>query len=89
MRTRYQNFVQYSADDWRVMQSAHDLASNVLGRSPKTDIHAQRLGRTVIALFGLKLRNVEEIADRAARSERRFDAVASLSSITPRTRQTG
>ncbi|QND51686.1 hypothetical protein HB779_07070 [Phyllobacterium sp. 628] len=89
MKTRYHEFVQYTDDDWRVMQAAHDLASSILGRSSKTDAHADRLGRKVIELFNLKMLSIDQIAERAVRSERNFETTASRLSTTTLTRQTG
>ncbi|QND54516.1 hypothetical protein HB779_21635 (plasmid) [Phyllobacterium sp. 628] len=72
---------QYTHDDWLAMQDAHDKASIILGRSPKTDIHSDRLGRTVIALFNLKLRSIDEIVERAVQRERSFEAIDSCSVV--------
>jgi hypothetical protein len=78
MRSNDHLYEQYTDDDWRAMQTAHDRASQILGRSPKTDIHSDRLGRTVIALFNLKIRSIEQIVERAVQSERSFEKLESM-----------
>lgn len=77
MKSNDHLYEQYTDDDWRAMQTAHDRASQILGRSPKTDIHSDRLGRTVIALFNLKIRSIDQIVERAVQSERSFEKLDS------------
>lgn len=58
------------ADDWIVLQTAHDSASKNLGRSPKSHPYADRLARQVFRLFGLGHRDIAIIAAIAAQTER-------------------
>lgn len=58
------------ADDWLVLQAAHDSASKILGRSPKNHPHADRLAKQVFRLFDLGHRDIAIIAAVAAQTER-------------------
>ncbi|MEK1888210.1 MAG: hypothetical protein AAAB35_11690 [Phyllobacterium sp.] len=57
-------------DDWVVLQTAHDSASRILGRSPKTHPYADRLARQIFRLFDLGHRDPAIIAAIAAQTER-------------------
>ena len=58
------------ADDWIVLQAAHDCASKNLGRSPKTHPYADRLAKQIFRLFDLGHRDPVIIAAIAAQTER-------------------
>lgn len=57
-------------DDWVVLQVAHDTASRILGRSPKTHPYADRLAKQIFRLFDLGHRDIAIIAAIAAQTER-------------------
>ncbi|MBZ9657287.1 hypothetical protein [Phyllobacterium lublinensis] len=57
-------------DDWLVLQAAHDSASKILGRSPKTHPYADRLAKQIFRLFDLGHRDTAIIAAIAAQRER-------------------
>jgi hypothetical protein len=38
-------------DDWEMLQIAHNEASNILGRDPRTHSDADRLAREIICLY--------------------------------------
>lgn len=59
----------YSPEEWDLMQRAHDKASEMLHRCPKTHENADRLARTVMKLFGQGLRDEDVIASKAASQE--------------------
>ncbi len=58
------------ADDWLVLQAAHDSASKNLGRSPKNHPYADRLAKQIFRLFDLGHRDIAIIAAIAAQTER-------------------
>ncbi|MBZ9657361.1 hypothetical protein [Phyllobacterium lublinensis] len=58
------------ANDWIVLQAAHDSASKNLGRSSKSHPYADRLAKQVFRLFGLGHRDIAIIAAIAAQTER-------------------
>ncbi len=58
------------ANDWIVLQAAHDGASKNLGRSPKNHPYADRLAKQVFRLFDLGHRDIAIIAAIAAQTER-------------------
>src|SRR5262245_3340893 len=55
--------------DWDVMQRAHDRASLLLGRSPKTDARCNELARTIIAMYESGIHDENELATIAANRE--------------------
>ena len=59
----------YSQDDWRVMSDAYERAAAMLGRSPWTDPHAQRLAREVMRLFNNGKRDIQLITSLAVINE--------------------
>jgi hypothetical protein len=59
----------YSPDEWDLMQRAHDRASEMLHRGPKTHENADRLARTVMKLFGQGLRDEDILASKATNHE--------------------
>lgn len=58
------------ADDWIVLQAAHNSASKNLGRSSKSHPYADRLAKQVFRLFDLGHRDIAIIAAIAAQTER-------------------
>ncbi|MEJ1119673.1 hypothetical protein V9K92_14455 [Phyllobacterium sp. CCNWLW109] len=59
----------FATSDWEVMQRAHDKASQMLDRCPKTHSRCNELARTVMALFDSGIRDVDELAAMAANRE--------------------
>jgi hypothetical protein len=57
-------------EDWVVLQTAYDTASRILGRCPKTHLHAERLAKQIFRLFDMGHRNPAIIAAIAAQTER-------------------
>ncbi|MEK1887555.1 MAG: hypothetical protein AAAB35_08280 [Phyllobacterium sp.] len=58
------------ADDWILLQAAHDAASKNLGRSPTGHRYSDRLAKQVLRLFNLGHRDIAIIAAVAAQTER-------------------
>jgi hypothetical protein len=65
----------YSTEEWRLMQAAHRVASNELGRSASSHENADRLARRVIVLFDRGLRDQAALAAAAASLERLASAI--------------
>ncbi|MDR6635481.1 hypothetical protein J2X72_004295 [Phyllobacterium sp. 1468] len=59
----------YGQEDWRVMSDAYERAAAMLGRSPSTDPHAQRLAREVMRLFDSGKRDIQLITSMAVINE--------------------
>jgi len=59
----------FTNTDWEVMQRAHDKASLLLGRSPKTDLRCNELARTIIAMYESGIHDEDELATIAANRE--------------------
>lgn len=59
----------YTSKDWATMATAHEMASAMLLRDPRTHEHADRLARTVMKLFDRGLRDPKIIADQASERE--------------------
>lgn len=59
----------FTTTDWDVMQRAHDRASLLLGRSPKTDARCNELARTIVAMYESGIHSEDELATIAANRE--------------------
>lgn len=59
----------HSTTDWDIMQQAHDRASKMLDRCPKTHARCNQLARIVIAIYESGVRDVDELAVMAANRE--------------------
>ncbi|EJM99396.1 hypothetical protein PMI41_04301 [Phyllobacterium sp. YR531] len=59
----------FATSDWEVMQRAHNKASLMLDRCPKTHPRCNALARTVMALFDSGVHNADELAALAANRE--------------------
>jgi hypothetical protein len=59
----------FATSDWEIMQQAHDKASRMLDRCPKTHPRCNELARVVMALFDSGVRDAEELAAMAANRE--------------------
>ena len=55
--------------DWEVMQRAHNRASTLLDRCPKTDARCNALARTIIAMYESGIHDEDELATIAANRE--------------------
>lgn len=59
----------FATSDWGIMQRAHEKASQMLDRCPKTHARCNDLARTVMALFDSGVRDEDELAAMAANRE--------------------
>ena len=59
----------FATSDWDIMQQAHDKASRMLDRCPKTHPRCNQLARTVMALFDSGVDDTGELAGMAANRE--------------------
>lgn len=59
----------FATSDWETLQRAHDKASRMLDRCPKTHERCNELARTVMALFDSGVRGEDELAALAANRE--------------------
>jgi hypothetical protein len=59
----------FATSDWEIMQRAHDKASQMLDRCPKTHERCNDLARTIMALFDSGIRDADELAAMAANRE--------------------
>jgi hypothetical protein len=59
----------YSAEDWRIMQTAYRRATAILEYGPGDSWKADRVAREVMRLFNLGYRDVEALSFAAADSE--------------------
>lgn len=62
----------FATSDWDIMQRAHDRASQMLDRCPKTHERCNDLARTIMALFDSGIRDEDELAAMAANRELSF-----------------
>ncbi|MCO4317614.1 hypothetical protein M8997_010495 [Phyllobacterium sp. 21LDTY02-6] len=59
----------FASSDWEIMQAAHERASRMLDRCPKTHPRCNELARTILTLFDSGIRDEEELAAMAANRE--------------------
>ncbi len=59
----------FATSDWEIMQRAHDKASQMLDRCPKTHPRCNELARTVMALYESGVHDADELAPMAANRE--------------------
>jgi hypothetical protein len=59
----------HSTTDWEIMQQAHNQASRMLDRCPKTHARCNHLARIVIAIYQSGVRDIDELAVMAANRE--------------------
>lgn len=59
----------FATSDWETMQRAHDKASQMLDRCPKTHERCNELARTIMALFDSGIHDVDVLAAMAANRE--------------------
>lgn len=62
----------FTTTDWEIMQRAHNRASILLDRCPRTDPRCNELARTIIAMFESGIRDEDELAAMAANRELNF-----------------
>lgn len=59
----------FTDEEWIILQAAHDKASRILDRSPKTHRYADRLAREIFRLFDHGHRDANIMAAIAAQFE--------------------
>lgn len=62
----------FTTTDWEIMQRAHNKASLLLDRCPKTDVRCNELARVIMAMFESGVRDEDELAAMAANRELYF-----------------
>ncbi|MDR6635909.1 cation transport regulator ChaC [Phyllobacterium sp. 1468] len=82
MFTKIKNLA-YSPEDWDTMQTAHLMASAMLGRDPTSHENAERLARTVMKLFDHGMRDAKEIAMEAVDQETQVSDIAATRASWP------
>jgi hypothetical protein len=65
----------FTTTDWEIMQGAHNKASLLLDRCPKTDARCNQLARVIMAMFESGVRDEDDLAAMAANRELNFLAV--------------
>jgi hypothetical protein len=62
----------FATTDWEIMQHAHNRASQLLDRCPKTHERCNDLARIIMAIFESGIRDEDELAAMAANRELNF-----------------
>ncbi|ATU90463.1 hypothetical protein [Phyllobacterium zundukense] len=62
----------FATTDWEIMQRAHNRASQLLDRCPKTHERCNDLARIIMAIFESGIRDEDELAVMAANRELNF-----------------
>jgi hypothetical protein len=62
----------FTTTDWEIMQRAHNKASLLLDRCPKTDARCNQLARIIMAMFESGIRDEHDLAAMAANRELNF-----------------
>ncbi|MBZ9654595.1 hypothetical protein [Phyllobacterium lublinensis] len=62
----------FATTDWEIMQRAHNQASRLLDRCPKTHERCNDLARIIMAIFESGIRDEDELAAMAANRELNF-----------------
>ena len=65
----------FTTTDWEIMQRAHNKASLLLDRCPKTDARCNELARVIMTMFESGIRDEDDLAAMAANRELNFLAV--------------
>jgi hypothetical protein len=65
----------FTTTDWEIMQRAHNKASLLLDRCPKTDLRCNELARIIMVMFESGIRDEDDLAAMAANRELNFLAV--------------
>ncbi len=68
----------FTTTDWETMQRAHNKASLLLDRCPKTDARCNELARVIMAIFESGVRDEDDLAAMAANRELNFLAARGL-----------
>ncbi len=64
----------FATTDWEIMQRAHNRASQLLDRCPRTHERCNDLARVIMAIYESGVRDEDELAAMAANRELNFMA---------------
>jgi hypothetical protein len=64
----------YSQEDWLLLSDAYERSAAMLGRSPRTHPHAERLAREILRLFNSGKREVQLITSLAVINEQTINS---------------